>query len=234
MNDLLSWYKHNSHAILINCDVLTTGFNEKSIETIILNRATTSLALYCQMVGRGSRSIENVKDSFVVLDMGGNVERFGRWEMERDWFEYWEYVPRKSKPQPEMLKECESCESLISSYVKTCPICGAKQEKVKKKPVQDVELVELKNNLVKVELPPHLKAKEGRTFLMSTNELVERQMIGNLITGKRYKIQWIYNVLVRHSREKREQMLKELAQLKGTDYLSITKSYNTYLKFRKR
>ena len=35
--------------------ILTTGFDSPSVQTIILNRATKSLTLYHQMIGRGSR-----------------------------------------------------------------------------------------------------------------------------------------------------------------------------------
>ena len=43
-----------------------------SVETIILNRATRSLTLYFQMMGRGSRILEN-KSHFNVIDMGNNI-----------------------------------------------------------------------------------------------------------------------------------------------------------------
>jgi superfamily II DNA or RNA helicase len=47
-------------------------------DTIILNRATKSLTLYYQMIGRGSRKLPN-KDMFTVIDLGNNAARFGLW-----------------------------------------------------------------------------------------------------------------------------------------------------------
>jgi len=64
--ETINWFKTYKHAILCNVGVLTTGFEEPSIETIILNRATKSLSLYLQMVGRGSRLSEN-KEKFLVI-----------------------------------------------------------------------------------------------------------------------------------------------------------------------
>jgi type I site-specific restriction endonuclease len=64
-------------AILTSVGILTTGFDEPTVDTIILNRATKSLTLY-QMIGRGSRKLPN-KDMFTVIDLGNNAARFGLW-----------------------------------------------------------------------------------------------------------------------------------------------------------
>lgn len=81
---ILSWFKHTPDAILTSVGILTTGFDEPSIETIIINRATKSMALYFQMIGRGSRIIGDKKE-FTVLDLGNNVSRFGLWTSDVDW-----------------------------------------------------------------------------------------------------------------------------------------------------
>jgi type I site-specific restriction endonuclease len=70
--------------VLTSVGILTTGFDEPAVESIILNRATRSLTLYFQMIGRGSRVIPG-KDSFNVIDLGNNLARFGRWDEEIDW-----------------------------------------------------------------------------------------------------------------------------------------------------
>jgi type I site-specific restriction endonuclease len=64
--------------------ILTTGFDEPTVETIILNRATKSLTLYYQMIGRGSRKLPN-KDNFTVIDLGNNAARFGLWSEAVNW-----------------------------------------------------------------------------------------------------------------------------------------------------
>ena len=81
---VLKWFKETPDAILTSVGILTTGFDEPTIESIIINRATKSMALYFQMIGRGSRIIDN-KSSFTVLDLGNNVSRFGLWTEEVDW-----------------------------------------------------------------------------------------------------------------------------------------------------
>ncbi len=81
---ILKWFKKTPNAILTSVSILTTGFDEPSVESIILNRATKSLTLYFQMIGRGSRKIEG-KDSFSIIDLGNNTLRFGFWTDPINW-----------------------------------------------------------------------------------------------------------------------------------------------------
>lgn len=82
--DILHWFKKTPDAILTSVGILTTGFDEPTVESIILNRATKSLTLYFQMIGRGSRKLPN-KDNFTVIDLGNNALRFGLWNDPVDW-----------------------------------------------------------------------------------------------------------------------------------------------------
>lgn len=81
---ILTWFKKTPDAILTSVSILTTGFDEPTVETIVLNRATRSLTLYFQMIGRGSRKLPN-KDIFTVIDLGNNAQRFGLWSDPVDW-----------------------------------------------------------------------------------------------------------------------------------------------------
>lgn len=81
---ILQWFKETPDAILTSVSILTTGFDEPTIDTIILNRATKSLTLYYQMIGRGSRILAN-KSKFTVIDLGNNNYRFGAWGADLDW-----------------------------------------------------------------------------------------------------------------------------------------------------
>ena len=81
---VLKWFKETPHAILTSVSILTTGFDEPTVNTIILNRATKSLGLYYQMIGRGSRILKD-KSKFSVIDLGNNIHRFGEWGADLDW-----------------------------------------------------------------------------------------------------------------------------------------------------
>jgi hypothetical protein len=88
--DILKWFKNTPDGILTSVSILTTGFDEPTVESVILNRATRSLTLYFQMIGRGSRILEK-KNSFLVLDLGNNVVRFGPWDQSVDWQHIFRY-----------------------------------------------------------------------------------------------------------------------------------------------
>jgi len=82
--EILKWFKKTKGAILTSVSILTTGFDEPTIQAVILNRATTSLTLYHQMIGRGSRRLPQ-KKTFTIIDLGNNNDRFGDWNAEIDW-----------------------------------------------------------------------------------------------------------------------------------------------------
>jgi type I site-specific restriction endonuclease len=88
--DILEWFSTTPDAILTSVSILTTGFDEPTVETIILNRATRSLTLYFQMIGRGSRILPD-KNEFTVVDLGNNVARFGMWDAPMDWQEIFHF-----------------------------------------------------------------------------------------------------------------------------------------------
>lgn len=91
--DVLSWFKTTPDAILSSVGILTTGFDEPTVETIILNRATRSLTLYHQMIGRGSRKLPN-KSKFKLIDLGNNVRRFGLWQDFINWQDAFRFPDR--------------------------------------------------------------------------------------------------------------------------------------------
>lgn len=82
--EILKWLKRTKGAILTSVSILTTGFDEPSVQSVILNRATNSLTLYHQMIGRGSRRLPH-KKTFSIIDLGNNTDRFGEWSAPLDW-----------------------------------------------------------------------------------------------------------------------------------------------------
>jgi superfamily II DNA or RNA helicase len=103
---ILSWFKKTPDAILTSVSILTTGFDEPTVETIILNRATRSLTLYFQMIGRGSRKLPH-KDNFTVIDLGNNAKRFGLWSDPIDWH----YIFRNPEPFLDSIRSDAEIES---------------------------------------------------------------------------------------------------------------------------
>ncbi|MDQ0417900.1 superfamily II DNA or RNA helicase [Croceifilum oryzae] len=60
--------------VLCNCAVLTEGFDEPTVDCVIMARPTKSRSLYIQMIGRGTR-ISPGKQDCLVLDVTGVSKR---------------------------------------------------------------------------------------------------------------------------------------------------------------
>ena len=72
-------FRNGRLRVLFNVRVLSTGFDYTGIDCLVLGISTASIALYYQIVGRGTR-IDPEKTDCLVCDLGGNYDRFGRVE----------------------------------------------------------------------------------------------------------------------------------------------------------
>ena len=119
--NILKWYASPGSKIICNCGILNAGFDQPDIETVILYRATTSLPLFLQMCGRGSR-ITDIKKEFNILDFGNNVQRMNFWEHPRIW-SLKNDVKQSSKEDAAPIKDCPSCFAMLPKQTKVCPYC---------------------------------------------------------------------------------------------------------------
>lgn len=103
---------------LTSVDVLTTGFDEPSIDAILLLRPTKSTGLYVQMVGRGFR-LHPGKTDTLVLDFAQNVARHGP----VDAIEVDERTGTMGEGDAPT-KECPECHELVAAGVRACAGCG--------------------------------------------------------------------------------------------------------------
>lgn len=72
-------FKAGKIRVIFNVRVLSTGFDYTGIDCIILGISTASIALYYQIIGRATRIDPGKRDALIV-DLGGNVKRFGKVE----------------------------------------------------------------------------------------------------------------------------------------------------------
>lgn len=121
---ILHWFHTTPGAILCNVGIATTGFDEPTIECVMVNKATMSLALWLQMCGRGSRIIERLKYSFTIIDMGGNAITHGDWCQARNWKEIFYNPPKPGKDGVAPVKACPKCDGIIAAAARVCPLCG--------------------------------------------------------------------------------------------------------------
>ena len=82
----VEWHKKGNIQVLCNVYLLSYGYDDPSIETIILNRRCGNPSTYLQMVGRGLRPSNN-KTSCKFVDMFGVIHKpnFGLPDDEREY-----------------------------------------------------------------------------------------------------------------------------------------------------
>lgn len=74
-------FRNGNFQFLVNVGMVGRGVDVPSVDAVILCRPTKSLSLYMQYVGRCLRIDPDNPDKIAyVLDLSGNVERFGRVE----------------------------------------------------------------------------------------------------------------------------------------------------------
>ncbi len=171
--EIFEWYDKTPDAILCNCGIATTGFDQPDIATVILYRATTSLPLFLQMCGRGSRKHPN-KDHFKILDFGNNIERFGYWEDRRTWKLFYEKKSDKEKAHP--MKTCPNCTALLHLSKRKCEYCEFEFPKTEKEIIEEIELVEL------------TKMHGRKLSQLSVNEIILLQKRGKLSSPMAWRV----------------------------------------------
>lgn len=125
-NDILNRLKRGELQIVCNANVLCEGWDEPSIEAVILARPTKSEALYIQQAGRGLRPYPGKSDC-IILDHGGNTPRFGPVDAPREWSLYGRKV-KKQKSKKEKLEDgdyrvCMNCFKPSFTEI-ACEHCG--------------------------------------------------------------------------------------------------------------
>jgi superfamily II DNA or RNA helicase len=149
--EIIDWFKNERDAVLINTNVFTTGFDVDDVEVVLVNRATKSLSLWIQMVGRGSRITKKIfKEVFTVIDLGQNINEHGIWSKPRNWENYFYPHSRRRKHKYDLLDvwECHMCGSYNVTGEVKCEICGRDKKNVvvkrgRSKPKKDGTLIEL-------------------------------------------------------------------------------------------
>lgn len=121
---LLSDFKGGRLRALVNCDVLTTGFDHPGIDLIAVLRATKSTALWVQICGRGCRLAEGKRDC-LILDFGGNGFRHGPLDTIKIAYRRNPLTGRdEGRVETATVKMCPACRALAVLKAQQCPNCG--------------------------------------------------------------------------------------------------------------
>lgn len=76
--------------IIINYEVLTTGFDSKNIKCVFITRPTKSIVLYSQMLGRGLRGpLMGGNEECLLIDIDDNLQAFDNETAFSHFNDYW-------------------------------------------------------------------------------------------------------------------------------------------------
>lgn len=172
---ILKAFTNGHFKVLNNCGILTTGYDEPSIECVIMNRATKSLPLWLQCVGRGSRLYPN-KNEFILLDFGGNHTRLGMWNEPRTW----SLIEKKKRASSEVTpsKSCPECDAIVFASARICRYCDY---------IFPMDATELKEGVMVEVVPQRLKG--SRISELSIYDLIELQ------NTKKLKASFVWRVI---------------------------------------
>lgn len=90
---MLAAYAHGQIQIMVNVGVLCEGFDDPSVEVIVMGRPTKSRCLYSQMAGRSTRPLPGVVDPYEYAD----DRRIAIAESEKPWAEIIDFVGNSGK-----------------------------------------------------------------------------------------------------------------------------------------
>lgn len=143
-------YRLDAGITKIVCSVgtMTTGWNLNSLGGVIFARETKSRVIFFQSAWRGSRTCDRVywadgpKQNYILLDFGGNLERFGTSPnaVGVDPSDYDISEKRQRKPPTDYEKVCPECETVVSMFSRICPNCNHEFNPTDKGDVDQPEL----------------------------------------------------------------------------------------------
>lgn len=82
--------KNSGVDIIINYEVLTTGFDSKNIKCVFITRPTKSIVLYSQMLGRGLRGpMMGGNEECLLIDVDDNLQSFDNETAFSHFNDYW-------------------------------------------------------------------------------------------------------------------------------------------------
>lgn len=67
--EIFKKFKAGETRVLVNVGVTTEGFNDPNVDMIVMARPTKSRSLYCQCIGRGTRTIEGLVDGLETKEL---------------------------------------------------------------------------------------------------------------------------------------------------------------------
>lgn len=231
---IFNLYKAGEIRILCNVGIATLGFDDPDTQVVILYRATKSLPLFLQMVGRGSRVTETKKE-FTLLDFGNNCSQHGFWEQPREW-QLANDVTRFRR-ESSMTKECPECERMVPLNTVTCE-CGYVWQTTRREQVEErIEADLLKLDGFQLQLYALGKTFEELEIIQNSKgykpgwilfQLTSFEELKQYAAFKNYKPGWFFHAKKKFRPVTREQREIEIEEFKKARRKEREANYNHF------
>jgi DNA repair protein RadD len=132
--DAIARFRAGALTALVNCNVLTTGFDATCVDLVAFLRATCSPVLWVQSAGRGMR-IHPGKDDCRMLDFGANIYRHGPIDNVRLRASGERHDAQRAAAHS---RTCPQCEEVSAPTAVVCRACGASLVKVRDAKLEEV------------------------------------------------------------------------------------------------
>lgn len=119
---MLAAHKRGDLDVLVNCGVLTEGYDDPEVSCIIVARGCGSQGLWLQMTGRGLRPAPG-KTHCLLIDLRGLTHELGRPDADRDFALEGDAITVHDRLPAHGERLCRSCKAPLGDLVK-CPECG--------------------------------------------------------------------------------------------------------------
>ncbi len=135
----LAAYSAGEYQVLVNCAVLTEGFDDQPTSCVILLRLSSYKSTMIQMIGRALRTVDPelhpglIKTDAIILDFGTSCILHGKLEQDA------EDALKEREPGEAPEKQCPECESFVPVSCAECPICGFVWPEPETVEVEDIE-----------------------------------------------------------------------------------------------
>jgi superfamily II DNA or RNA helicase len=119
---MLAAHKAGELDVLVNCGVLTEGYDDPAVSCVIVARGCGSQGLWLQMTGRCLRPASG-KTRAILIDLRGLTHELGRPDADREFSLEGEAIKVTGRTRANGERMCRSCHAPLGDLVK-CPECG--------------------------------------------------------------------------------------------------------------
>jgi DNA repair protein RadD len=121
--NIVDSFKARTFKFIVNCDILTTGFDAPHVDVVAVLRATESPGLFQQIIGRGLR-LHDDKEFCLILDYAENIKRHS---LQSDIFTPEIKAKKKSESGEEITVVCPACNAISSKKRRNDPMYAGLQ-----------------------------------------------------------------------------------------------------------